>query len=95
MVQTLLLDGDGIFQDDNGPIHTAHVVKNCYEAHESELERMESPPQSPDLNILSMNEYKAIYHKTIRETTRSSSIQYAIVQINAASTACTACGSRT
>ena len=40
MVQALFSDGDGIFHDDNSPIHTAHVVNNWYEEHESELEHM-------------------------------------------------------
>ena len=31
MIQALFPDGDGIFQDDNASIHTAHVVKNLYE----------------------------------------------------------------
>ena len=52
MVQVLFRDGDGIFQDDNAPIHTAHVVKNCYEDHESELKLMEWPPQSLDFNTI-------------------------------------------
>ena len=43
MVQALFPDGNGIFQNDNAPIHTAHVVKNWYEEHESELEYMEWP----------------------------------------------------
>ena len=34
----LFPDGDGIFQADNTPIHTTHVVKNWYDEHESELE---------------------------------------------------------
>ena len=51
-VQALILGGDGIFQDNNAPIHIAHVVKDWHEEHESELEHMESPPQSPDLNII-------------------------------------------
>ena len=28
MVQVLFYDGDSIFQDDNAPTHTAHLVKN-------------------------------------------------------------------
>ena len=32
--------------------YTVHVVKNRYEEHESELEHIEWPPQSPDLNII-------------------------------------------
>ena len=30
IVHVLFSDGDGIFQNDNAPIHTAHVVKNQY-----------------------------------------------------------------
>ena len=41
MVQALFHDGDGIFQCDNFPIHTALVVKNWYDEHEGELEHME------------------------------------------------------
>ena len=52
MVQSLFPDGEGIFQDDNAPIHIAHVVKNWYKEHESELEHIEWPPQSQDLNII-------------------------------------------
>jgi hypothetical protein len=52
VVQALFIDVDGIFHDDNVPIHTAHVVKNLYEEHESELEDMEWSPQSADLNII-------------------------------------------
>ena len=52
MVQALFSDGDGIFQDDNVPIHTVLVVKKWHEEHECELEHMEWPPQSPDLNII-------------------------------------------
>ena len=50
--QVLFSDGDGIFQDKNVSIQTAHVVKNCHKKHESVLERMEWPPQSSDLNII-------------------------------------------
>ena len=44
-------NGNGIFQDDNAPIHTAYVFNNCHEEHGSGLEHMEWPPQSPDFNI--------------------------------------------
>ena len=40
-----------IFQDGNAPIHTANVVKNWNEEHESEVKHMEWPPQSPDINV--------------------------------------------
>ena len=49
MVQALFLDGEGIFQDDNASIH---VAKNWCEEHERELEHIEWPPQSQDLNII-------------------------------------------
>ena len=52
MVQALFSYGDGIFKDNNAPICIAHVVKNWNEDHESELEHMEWPPKSPDLNII-------------------------------------------
>ena len=52
MVQALFLDGDGIFQDDNVPIHNAQIVNFWYRKHESEIEHMEWPPQSQDLNIV-------------------------------------------
>ena len=50
--QALFPDGDGIFLDDNAPILTAHVVKIWYEEHESELEYIEWPLQSPDHYII-------------------------------------------
>ena len=33
-------------------VPTVYVVKNWYEEHESELEQMEWPPQSLNLNII-------------------------------------------
>ena len=52
MVHALFPDFDGIFQDNNAPIHTVHVVKNWYEKHKSELNHTEWPPQSRSLNII-------------------------------------------
>ena len=52
IVQVLFLDGHGIFQDDNASMHSAHVVKNWFKQHGSELEHIEWPPQSLDLNII-------------------------------------------
>ena len=52
MVQASLFDGDGIFEDGNAPIHTTHMGKNWYHEHEGELEHMEWPPQSLNLNII-------------------------------------------
>ena len=51
MVYALFSDGDGILQNDNSQIHTARVVNNLYEEHESELEHIEWLPLSPNLNI--------------------------------------------
>ena len=42
----------GIFQDDNGLIHRACVVKNCFPDHERSFSPTEWPPQSPDLNSI-------------------------------------------
>ena len=52
MVNPLFPDSDGIFQVDNDPIYTAHLVKNWYEGYESELELMEWSPHSLDFNII-------------------------------------------
>ena len=51
MVQALFPDGD-IYQDDNSPIHSVHVVKNWCDKHGSDLEHMELPQQSLNLNII-------------------------------------------
>ena len=52
MDRALFPDDDGIFQDVNAPMHTAHVVKNRYEENENKIKHMEWTPQSPDLNII-------------------------------------------
>ena len=51
MAQSLFRDGDGIFQDKNTLIYTAHMVKNWYEEFENYLENMAWPPQSLNLNM--------------------------------------------
>ena len=43
MVQALFPDGDGIFQDDNAPIHLSDVANNWYEERNKHIEW---PPQS-------------------------------------------------
>ena len=45
-------EGNTIFQDDNGPIHTARIVKEWHEEHSDEAEHLVWPPQSSDLNII-------------------------------------------
>jgi len=37
MVRMLFPDNDGIFQDDNAPIHTAGVVTAWFEEHRDEV----------------------------------------------------------
>ena len=43
MMQTLFPNGEGVFQDDDAPIHTAGVIKSWHAEHFSHL---------PDLNII-------------------------------------------
>lgn len=52
MVQTLFPNGDGVFQDDKAPVHTAHIVQDWFSEHEDDLSHLPWPPQSPDLNII-------------------------------------------
>ncbi|GBN61374.1 hypothetical protein AVEN_31158-1 [Araneus ventricosus] len=52
IVQTLFPNGDGVFQDDKTPVHTAHIVHDWFFGHEDELRHLPWPPQSPDLNII-------------------------------------------
>ena len=52
MMQTLFPNGDGVFQDDNAPIHTAGVIKSWYAEHEEDFSHLPWPAQSPDLNII-------------------------------------------
>lgn len=52
MVQTLFSDGGAVFQDDNCPIHTAKLVTEWFDEHDSEVEHLPWPAQSPDLNII-------------------------------------------
>ena len=52
MVQTLYPEGGAVYQDDNAPIHTARLVTEWFDEHESEVEHLPWPAQSPDLNII-------------------------------------------
>lgn len=46
----VISDGNPIFQQDNAPIHTAKIVKKWLS--ESQMETIEWPALSPDLNII-------------------------------------------
>lgn len=50
MMHAIFPDGDGIFQDDNAPIHTAKVRKRVRNG--VDFEHLVWPAQSPDLNII-------------------------------------------
>jgi hypothetical protein len=51
MIQTLFQNNDAVFQEDYTPIHTAGTVQSWFEEHESELQHLPLPAQSPFLNI--------------------------------------------
>ncbi|KAJ5642736.1 hypothetical protein N7490_006736, partial [Penicillium lividum] len=48
ILPTLISNEDGIFQQDNAPTHTAHVVRDAL--RDMCIEVMDWPPHSPDLN---------------------------------------------
>ena len=52
MAQALFPDENAIFQDDNAPIHTVRIVKECHEEHCNEFKHLVWPAQSPDFNII-------------------------------------------
>jgi hypothetical protein len=43
---------DALFQDNNAPIVIAGSVQSWLKEHESELQHLPWPAQSPDLNII-------------------------------------------
>jgi hypothetical protein len=51
MIQTLFLNNDTVFQNNNVRIHAAGTVQSWFEEHEGELQHLIWPAQSPDLNI--------------------------------------------
>jgi hypothetical protein len=51
-IQTLFPNNDEVFQDDDGPIHTAGTVESWFGKHEGEYQHLPSPAQSPDSNII-------------------------------------------
>lgn len=48
VLPVLIQNEDGIFQHDNAPTHTAHIVRRALD--EMGIETMDWPPVSPDLN---------------------------------------------
>jgi transposase len=51
MIQMLFPNNDGVFQDDNAPIHTTGTVRWWFEEHEGK-HHLPWPAQSSDLNIV-------------------------------------------
>ena len=49
VVQTLYPEGSAVYQDDSASIHTARLVKDWCDEHESEAEHLPWSTQSPDL----------------------------------------------
>ena len=43
-------NNDGIFMDDNAPCHRATTVRDWFEEHSGQFQRMIWPPRSPDMN---------------------------------------------
>ena len=43
-------DGSSLFQQDNAPCHTAHIVREWFEEHDEVFMVLPWPPNSPDLN---------------------------------------------
>ncbi|GFV54678.1 DDE_3 domain-containing protein [Trichonephila clavipes] len=44
--------GDGIFQDDDAPIHAVGLVQSWFQEYEDEVKHLPWPTQSPDLSII-------------------------------------------
>jgi hypothetical protein len=51
LIQTLFPNNDAVFQDDNGPIHTAGSVQSRFEENQGEFQQLPWPAQSSDLTI--------------------------------------------
>ena len=43
-------DGSGLFQQDNAPCHTEHIVREWFEEHDEVFTVLPWPPIYPDLN---------------------------------------------
>ena len=42
----------GLFQQDNVPCHTAHIVQEWFKEHDKEFKVSPWPPNSPDINLI-------------------------------------------
>jgi hypothetical protein len=51
LTQTLFLNYDAVFQEDNTHIHSAGTVQSWFEKYECELQHFHWSAQSPSLNI--------------------------------------------
>ncbi|KAK3547569.1 hypothetical protein QTP86_025468 [Hemibagrus guttatus] len=49
-METLFLDGCGLFQQDNALCYKAEMVQEWFEEHNNQFEMLSWPPNSPDLN---------------------------------------------
>jgi hypothetical protein len=52
MIQTLFLNNDVVFVDDNAPIHVAGSVQLWFEDNEAEPQHFPWPAQSLKLNVI-------------------------------------------
>jgi len=49
-MSTLFPDGSGLFQQDNAPCHTAHIVQEWFEEYDEEFKVLPWDPNSQNLN---------------------------------------------
>ncbi|GFV41501.1 DDE_3 domain-containing protein [Trichonephila clavipes] len=52
MIKTLFSAEDGVFQENNAPIHAAGLVQSWFDEHEDEVKHLPWPSQLSVLNII-------------------------------------------
>ncbi len=52
IIQFLLPNGDGVFQEGKAPVHTVHIVQDWFSDHNDVLSHYPWLLQLPDLNII-------------------------------------------